>query len=124
MPGGTVAFMDFCRRRWRPEYGDLERDRLDMAFTNVPWLWANPEESVAQTEVESLSPQQRVVTFLLLDGLARKKIAARMSISEVTVNHHVKISFSTLVCNRSPGWPRFPCDGNSSTRLLCRAAVR
>ncbi len=40
-----------------------------------------------------LTPRQRTITLMLLDGLTRKKAAASLGIGEETVNHHVKFIF-------------------------------
>jgi DNA-binding CsgD family transcriptional regulator len=92
-PGGAASMIDLFRLRDRPEYEEADRNLADLAFTNIPWLWANPDEAVPQDDVEALSPRQRAITFLLLDGLSRKKIASRLGIGEETVNHHMKNIF-------------------------------
>jgi DNA-binding CsgD family transcriptional regulator len=91
----TWSNMFLVRDVGRPEFGPAERALLDLAITSIPWLWAKPVEddsrqATSQTLVEGLSPRQRAVMFLVLDGLSRKKIAARLGISEETVNHHMK----------------------------------
>ena len=90
LPNHTFAVVVLGRRQERPAFSAADKDLIDLAMASVPWLWANPEETVPQDAVEVLSPRQRAVMFLVLDGLSRKKIAARLSISEETVNHHMK----------------------------------
>lgn len=91
--GDAFSSLTLGRRPGKPDYGDADRDLIDLAYTSIPWLWANPDETVPQQDVEALSPRQRAVTYLLLEGLGRKKIAARLGIGEETVNHHIKVVF-------------------------------
>ena len=89
----SSAVMTLVRRVGRPRFEPHNRQLLDHAFTCIPWLWANPDERVPQESIDQLTPRQRAVTFLLLDGLSRKQIAGRLGISSETVDHHLKAVF-------------------------------
>lgn len=69
-----------------------ERDKLiaHIILDEVPWLHMTgwPEDRGAT--VPQLSPRQRTVLNLLLDGLGRKQIADQLGITENTVSGYVK----------------------------------
>lgn len=90
LPNNTFAVLSFGRREGRPTFSRADKSLVELAISSIPWLWPNAEESIPQEAVEALSPRQRAVMFLVLDGLSRKKIASRLEISEETVNHHLK----------------------------------
>ena len=46
-----------------------------------------------------LTPRQRLVMLMLLDGLARKTIALRLGISEDTVGDHIKSIYTHFKVN-------------------------
>lgn len=89
----TWSNLFLARRIDRPDFGLDDRALTDLAISSISWLWANPEETVPMDAVRTLTPRQRAVMFQVLDGFSRKKIAARMGISEETVNHHLKAVF-------------------------------
>ncbi len=91
--GDSFAVMTLVRKLGRPRFDPHDRLVLDHAFTCIPWLWANPDERVKQESIDQLTPRQRAVTYLLLDGLSRKQIAGRLGISAETVDHHLKAVF-------------------------------
>ena len=91
--GDSFAMMTLVRRVGRPQFESHNCRLLDHAFTCIPWLWPNPDEKVKQASIDELTPRQRAVTFLLLDGLSRKQIAGRLGISAETVDHHLKAVF-------------------------------
>jgi DNA-binding CsgD family transcriptional regulator len=70
-----------------------DRWLMEILFSNVTWLWAMPDEHVPQDSVEALTPRQRTVTYLLLEGMSRKMIAVRLGISQQTVGDHIKAIF-------------------------------
>jgi DNA-binding CsgD family transcriptional regulator len=86
----TWSNLYLARRIDRPEFVVADRDLVDLAISSISWLWANAEEVLPPEALADLSPRQRTVMFMLLDGLSRKKIAARLGIGEDTVNFHVK----------------------------------
>jgi DNA-binding CsgD family transcriptional regulator len=86
----TWSNMYMARRIGATEFSASDRQLVDLAISSIPWLWAKAEEALPPEAHASLSPRQRTVMFMLLDGLSRKKIAGRLGIAEETVNFHVK----------------------------------
>jgi DNA-binding CsgD family transcriptional regulator len=89
-PNDIYGIVFLGRRPGKPEFGSAELALLELAICHIPWLWAEHVEKVPQASIEALSPRQRAVMFMLLDGLSRKKIARTLGIGEETVNHHMK----------------------------------
>lgn len=81
------------RRIGEPDFTDREIAITHIVLTEVPWLhqmgW--PEDMGAT--VPRLTPKQRIVLNLLLDGLPREAIAGQMEISRHTLDDYVKDVF-------------------------------
>jgi DNA-binding CsgD family transcriptional regulator len=86
----TWSNMTFFRNLGRENFSSWERTLLDLAISSIPMLWANPEETIPAAMLSRLTPRQRAVLFMLLDGQSRKRAATRLGIAEETFNHHVK----------------------------------
>jgi DNA-binding CsgD family transcriptional regulator len=86
----TWSNMFFVRKLGREEFGDAEKVVIDLAMTSVTWLHATPDEYLPAETFVGLTPRQRTVMLLLLDGLPRKQIAKRLAIGEETVGDHIK----------------------------------
>ena len=74
----------------RDEFGPREAAILELAATSVSWLHATAEESIPAEAFVGLTPRQRAVMLMLLDGLARKAIASQLGITDDTVGDHIK----------------------------------
>ena len=87
---GSVSFVGFYRRLADSEFTQREKQIAHIVLSEVPWLhlsgWPN---DYGQT-VPSLSPRQRSVLNLLLDGHPRKEIADLLSIAENTVSGYTR----------------------------------
>ena len=94
--GVSFSVMTLLRKSGSPRFERRNRELIDLAFTHIPWLWANPDETVSQETVDKLTPRQRAVAFLLLDGLSRKQIGARLGIGDETVDTHLKAVFKVF----------------------------
>jgi DNA-binding NarL/FixJ family response regulator len=55
-----------------------------------------PRAGQERARIESLTPRERQVVRLVAEGLKNKQIAARMSVTDVTVRHHLTSIFSKL----------------------------
>lgn len=86
----TWSNLFFLRKVGQPEFGCHEAAIVDVVLNGVTWLHSNAEELVPAEAFEGLTPRQRTVMLLLLDGLARKAIARQLNISEDTVGDHIK----------------------------------
>lgn len=78
------------RRLGRPPFAERERDLLHIILSEVPWLHANGWPEDRGVEVPKLSPRERMVLNLLLDGKPRREIARHLEISEHTVGDYTK----------------------------------
>lgn len=78
------------RNRGKDEFSPADAELVDLVLAAIPWLHSTAEEVLPPTAFEGLTPRQRTVMLMLLDGMARKVIASRMGISEDTVGDHIK----------------------------------
>jgi DNA-binding CsgD family transcriptional regulator len=94
----TVSYSDddtwsnffLLRVAGRPEFGPEEAAVAGLVLTGVPWLRSAAEEYVPPESFAGLTPRQRTVMLMLLDGLPRKTIARRLDIGKDTVGDHIK----------------------------------
>jgi len=86
----TWCNITYWRKANRGELGERERQLLDLVMSSVSWLLPTVRETVPAETFTGLTPRQRTVLLLLLDGLSRKSIAAELKLTEHTVGDHVK----------------------------------
>ncbi len=67
-----------------------DRALIDIAMSSISWLHSSQAEFLPQEQTIGLTPRQRAVLLMLLNGLSRKQIASRFVISEQTVGDHIK----------------------------------
>jgi DNA-binding CsgD family transcriptional regulator len=100
--GGLYSGIRFYRRLGKPEFCERERNLISLAFENVCWLHplaASPTS--AHGALCSLSPRERQVMLLLLEGDSRKEVARKLSLSQHTVADYLKVIYRKLgVCSR------------------------
>lgn len=86
----SLSAIAFYRRVGARPFSRREKQIAHLILEEVPWLHMTgwPEDRGAK--VPKLSPRQRMVLNLLLDGLGRKQIAASLEISENTVAGYCK----------------------------------
>lgn len=89
----------FFREKGEPDFSAADRELVDLAMGSIAWMQPKPSESVAASTFVDLSPRQRTVMLLLLDGLSRKEIAADLNLSLHTVNDHCKELFTRFEVN-------------------------
>ncbi len=90
---GSMSLLGLYRREDQGAFGARERKIAHIIFSEVVWLHsaAWPEKKLENCfDYLSLSPRQRVVLNLLLEGLGRKQIAGQLGISENTVASYAK----------------------------------
>jgi DNA-binding CsgD family transcriptional regulator len=87
----------FCihlmRSTGREVFGDREAAVLKLGMAGVGWFQPQVEETVPADKFIGLTPRQRTVLLMQLDGLSRKQIAANLAVSEHTVDDHLKAIF-------------------------------
>jgi DNA-binding CsgD family transcriptional regulator len=80
----------FYRRSPRADFALREKQIVGMLFGQVEWLHRHGVHPQAQQQVLKLSPRERQVLTLMLNGDSRKKIAAKLGIREYTVAGYQK----------------------------------
>lgn len=83
----------------RPEFEAPQKELLYRAIATVNWLWANQYEGQGSKTFASITPRQRTVMWMLLDGLSRRAIAEKLNISEDTVGDHIKAIYERFRVN-------------------------
>jgi len=86
----SLSAIAIYRRLGAMPFTAREKQIAHLILEEVPWLHMTgwPEDRGAT--VPRLSPRQRMVLNLLLDGKGRKQIAANLEISENTVSGYCK----------------------------------
>jgi DNA-binding CsgD family transcriptional regulator len=100
--GGLYSGVRYYRRVGKPAFCERDRSLVALAFENVCWLHpiaASPTS--ANGALCSLSPRERQVMLLLLEGDSRKEVARKLSLSQHTVADYLKVIYRKLgVCSR------------------------
>jgi DNA-binding CsgD family transcriptional regulator len=78
------------RRRGKPNFGAREKTIVQTVFSQVEWLHQYGVNEEAREVSLALSPRERQTLIYLLSGCSHKTVAARMKISQHTVNDYVK----------------------------------
>lgn len=86
----TWSSLFLARRPCDGPFQAAERNLVDLAMGNVPWLRATLDNSLPTKLCNDLTARQRVVLTMQLDGLSRKQIATRLDITVDTVGDHIK----------------------------------
>jgi DNA-binding CsgD family transcriptional regulator len=72
------------------EFGASEAAIVDLVLAAIPWMHSTAEELLPPDALVGLTPRQKTVMLMLLEGLTRKAISRRLGITEDTVGDHVK----------------------------------
>ncbi|MBA3484708.1 MAG: hypothetical protein H0T51_23140 [Pirellulales bacterium] len=78
------------RRRAKPDFGEREKTIVHLVMSRVGWMHRHGIYEAAHEQVIRLSPRERQVLMLMLNGQGRKAIAAGLGISEHTVGDYQK----------------------------------
>jgi DNA-binding NarL/FixJ family response regulator len=79
----------------------IDRTMIANVLTQLSRSRLNDQEDPEVARIASLSEREREVILLIGKGLKNKEIAMRLSISEITVRHHLSSIYSKLaVANR------------------------
>lgn len=93
--------MMVVRGSGKAEFTPADSAFLDFAMESVPFLHATANSTASSQRFEQLTPRQRTVLTLLLDGSPRKKIAATLAVSSETVNDHITAIYRVFEVNSS-----------------------
>jgi DNA-binding CsgD family transcriptional regulator len=87
---GVISGVGLYRRRGRPAFTPRQRRIAHIVLSEVDWLHYADLPSHRGSAVPTLSPRQRVVLVLLLEGRTGAEIAELLHISPHTVHDHRK----------------------------------
>ncbi|HKK18224.1 MAG TPA: LuxR C-terminal-related transcriptional regulator, partial [Opitutales bacterium] len=86
----SLSAIAVYRRFGAKPFSTREKQIAHLILEEVPWLHMTGWPEDRGVTVPRLSPRQRMVLNLLLDGMGRKQIAAILEISENTVSGYCK----------------------------------
>jgi DNA-binding CsgD family transcriptional regulator len=91
-PVSKVAFsgIGFHRSENKPPFSVRDKAIVHVIFRQVGWLHRHGIHEPAGETAVSLTPRERQVLLLLLEGDGKKQIAFRMKLSEHTVGDYIK----------------------------------
>lgn len=92
----TWSCLHMLRRRTKPEFEARHAALLHAALASIAWLSSTAGEVVPTDNFKPLTPRQRTVMLLVLDGRSRKDIASQLGLSEHTIDDHLKAIYSHL----------------------------
>lgn len=92
--GGAVSTIAIFRRKDDPPFTERDTRIAHILLSELPWLHEQGWPGDRGATVPRLSPRQRVVLNLLLDGRSRKEMAASLSLSLHTVAQYQKAIYS------------------------------
>ncbi len=90
----TWSCLHFMRKTGRAEFTADDALLCDLALTGIVWLNAQAEERVPPEVFTDVTPRQRTVMLMLLDGMSRKQIATSLQLSPHTVDDHIKAIYT------------------------------
>ena len=98
----SASFIAIYRQKGRAHFSKSEVKMAEIILSEVSWLHHSgwPEDKGAT--VPRLSPRQRTVLNLLLDGWSRKQIAANLDLSIHTVSGYAKQVYRHFGVNSHP----------------------
>jgi len=92
--GRAVSTIAIFRRKEAAPFAERETRIAHILLSELPWLHDQGWPADRGETVPRLSPRQRVVLNLLLDGRSRKEMAASLSLSEYTIAQYQKAIYS------------------------------
>lgn len=92
--GDTWSCLHMLRRRAKLEFEARHAALLHAALASIAWLSSTAAEMVPTDVFKPLTPRQRTVMLLVLDGRSRKDIARQLGLSEHTIDDHLKAIYA------------------------------
>ncbi|GAA5494222.1 hypothetical protein Rhal01_00380 [Rubritalea halochordaticola] len=86
----STSSVVFYRRLSQAAFSERDRRIIHIILGEVSWLHLTGWPNDRGASVPELSPRQRVVLNLLLEGMGRKQIAHQLEITENTVSGYIK----------------------------------
>lgn len=102
LDASSLSGIGVYRRVGGRPFTSREKQLVHLVLCEVPWLHMLGWPEDRGVTVPRLTPQQRIVLNLLLDGLPRKAIASHMKISENTVAGYAKDVFRHFDVHSQP----------------------
>jgi DNA-binding CsgD family transcriptional regulator len=93
IPGGGISSIGIYRELDQAHFDEREAKIADIVLSEVPWLHFTSFPDQVSQDITSLYPRHRTVLNLLCEGWSRKKIAAKLGLSENTVHGYAKAIF-------------------------------
>ena len=87
---GAYSVLAFYRRFGRPRFTDRDVRLVHIVASEVDWLHREEEPARQEATVARLTPRERAVFTLLLDGWDRQSIARAFGLSSHTVRDYMK----------------------------------
>lgn len=98
----SLSGLGMYRKLSDPPFSEREKQIAHVVLSEVPWLHATGWPEDRGVKAPELSPKQRIVLNLLLDGLDRKSIAAHLGISANTVAAYARDVYRHFGVNSQP----------------------
>lgn len=100
-PVGEISYsaLGFHRRVDRRRFTDVDTNLVGILSHCLAWLHQAVPPPAATSNVLELSPRERQVLMLLLDGDSRKQVASKLGISDHTVSDYMKAVYAKFSVN-------------------------
>ncbi len=98
----SMSVTGLYRKTGRPDFNQREKQIVHLILSGVYWIHLLRWPENLGADVSRLSPRQRLVLNLLLEGCSRKHIAADLGITEGTVSNYAKEVYRIFEVNSHP----------------------
>ncbi|QDU71811.1 helix-turn-helix transcriptional regulator [Mucisphaera calidilacus] len=112
-----ISAVGMHRRNGRPPFSEREARLIHIVCSEIRWLHYSDIPANKARESLDLTPRQRTVFMMILQGTSPRDIAGQLEISIHTVNDHIKAIYRHFhVASRNELIARFmQCDGGDTT---------
>jgi DNA-binding CsgD family transcriptional regulator len=91
---GLFSGISLKRKAGRENFSPLEQRIAHIVTSEIEWLHYDEKLATVTGQIRTLSPRQRTVVTLLMEGLSIKQIAIRLGCSPNTVKDHCKAIYA------------------------------
>lgn len=99
---GFFSGITLKRRTGRKNFSPLEQRMAHIVTGEIEWLHCEENLAGVTEQIRPMTPSQRTVLMLLMEGLSKKEIAAKLDCSENTVKDHVKAIYKHFGVHSTP----------------------